>query len=235
MPRRVQSRSLPYNEPKTDYKTTSSHIPLRSPLHCGLFLPLPLSRLSRAMILRAPSALVLRSPSPKASPSGAAYWLRSGLRVPRERARNGSVVAMAAGEANSRPTTGVVFEPFEELKKELDLVPSVPDKSIARQKYSDECEAAINEQIKWVAERCNDIQMADFIEAEFLGKQVNSLNIFIVIRKLLTWEGSFSLNLCTVQVEDIKKISEYVAQLRRVGKEHGKVHSAEDIILHLDW
>ncbi|RWW33408.1 hypothetical protein BHE74_00022163 [Ensete ventricosum] len=206
------------------------------------------------MILRAPSALVLRSPSPKTSPSGAAYWLRSGLRVPRERARNGSVVAMAAGEANSRPTTGVVFEPFEELKKELDLVPSVPDKSIARQKYSDECEAAINEQIKWVAERCNDIQMADFIEAEFLGKQVNSLNIFIVIRKLvlflvciclalltalkcfqLTWEGSFSLNLCTVQVEDIKKISEYVAQLRRVGKEHGKVHSAEDIILHLDW
>lgn len=35
---------------------------------------------------------------------------------------------------------------------------------------------------------------------------------------------------CTVQVEDIKKISEYVAQLRRVGKGHGKIQSAEDII-----
>ena len=60
------------------------------------------------------------------------------------------MVAMAAGETNSRPMTGVVFEPFEELKQELAFVPSVPDKSIARQKYSDECEAAINEQIKWV-------------------------------------------------------------------------------------
>ncbi|THU46366.1 hypothetical protein C4D60_Mb09t04180 [Musa balbisiana] len=194
------------------------------------------------MILGAPSAFFLRSPSAKASPSGAAYWLRSGLRVPRERARNGSVVAMAAGEANSRPITGVVFEPFEELKQELAFVPSVTDKSIARQKYSDECEAAINEQIKFfkessdeerehaeklmeyqnmrggrvklqsimmplnefdhpekgdaLYERCNDIQMADFIESEFLGKQV----------------------------EDIKKISEYVAQLRRVGKGHGEWH-----------
>ncbi|CAL9040736.1 unnamed protein product [Musa banksii] len=294
MPGGVQTRSLPRNQPKTDYKMTSTHIPLRSPLHFGLFfLPLPSSRLSRAMILGAPSALFLRSPSAKASPSGAAYWLRSGLRVPRERARNGSVVAMAAGETNSRPMTGVVFEPFEELKQELAFVPSVPDKSIARQKYSDECEAAINEQINVeysvsyvyhalfayfdrdnvalkglakffkessdeerehadklmeyqnmrggrvklqsimmplnefdhpekgdalhameialslekltnekllnlhkVAERCNDIQMADFIETEFLGKQV----------------------------EDIKKISEYVARLRRVGKGHGVWH-----------
>lgn len=49
---------------------------------------------------------------------------------------------------NSRPLTGVIFEPFEEVKKELDLVPTVPQVSIARQKFSDECEAALNEQIK---------------------------------------------------------------------------------------
>ncbi|KAK6929510.1 Ferritin/DPS protein domain [Dillenia turbinata] len=49
--------------------------------------------------------------------------------------------------ANSKPMTGVVFEPFEEVKKELLLVPTVPQASLARQKYADECEAAINEQI----------------------------------------------------------------------------------------
>ncbi|URD83775.1 hypothetical protein MUK42_02362 [Musa troglodytarum] len=47
-----------------------------------------------------------------------------------------------------------------------------------------------------VAEKCNDAQMADFIESEFLEEQV----------------------------EAIKKISEYVAQLRRVGKGHGVWH-----------
>lgn len=50
--------------------------------------------------------------------------------------------------SNNRPLTGVVFEPFEEVKKELDLVPTVPQASLARQKFVDECEAAINEQIK---------------------------------------------------------------------------------------
>ncbi|RZC11739.1 Ferritin-3, chloroplastic [Glycine soja] len=43
-----------------------------------------------------------------------------------------------------------------------------------------------------VASKSNDAQLSDFIESEFLGEQV----------------------------EAIKKISEYVAQLRRVGKGH---------------
>ena len=46
--------------------------------------------------------------------------------------------------------SGVIFEPFVEVKKELDLVPSMPQVSLARQKFTDESEAAINEQIKWV-------------------------------------------------------------------------------------
>ena len=44
--------------------------------------------------------------------------------------------------------TGVIFEPFEEVKKEFDLVPAGDQVSLARQKYADDCEAAINEQIK---------------------------------------------------------------------------------------
>ncbi|MED6214157.1 Ferritin-3, chloroplastic [Stylosanthes scabra] len=45
-----------------------------------------------------------------------------------------------------------------------------------------------------VASKNNDVQLADFVESEYLGEQV----------------------------EAIKRIAEYVAQLRRVGKGHGK-------------
>lgn len=61
---------------------------------------------------------------------------------------NPGLVVCAMKSGNSRPLTGVVFEPFEEVKKELDLVPTVPQVSLARHKYCDDCEAAINEQIK---------------------------------------------------------------------------------------
>ncbi|KAK9742311.1 hypothetical protein RND81_03G163100 [Saponaria officinalis] len=205
-------------------------------------------------------------------------------------ARN--LVVSAAAESN-RSLTGVIFEPFEEVKKELSMVPNVPQVSLARQKYTDESEAAINEQINveynvsyvyhamfayfdrdnvalkglakffkesseeerehaeklmeyqnkrggkvklqsilmplsefdnaekgdalhamelalslekltnekllnlhHVAEKNNDVQLQEFVEGEFLGEQV----------------------------EAIKKISEYVAQLRRVGKGHGVWH-----------
>ncbi|XP_039062733.1 ferritin-3, chloroplastic-like [Hibiscus syriacus] len=193
-----------------------------------------------------------------------------------------------------------VFEPFEEVKKELDLVPTLAQASLARQKYTDECDASINEQINVeynvsyvyhamfayfdrdnvalkglskffkesnleerehaeklmeyqnkrggkvklqsifmpltefdhvekgdtlyamdlalslekltnekllnlhrVAEQSNDVQLTDFIEGEFLSEQV----------------------------EAIKKISEYVAQLRRVDKGHGVWHF-DQMLLH---
>ncbi|ONK62697.1 uncharacterized protein A4U43_C07F7020 [Asparagus officinalis] len=54
-----------------------------------------------------------------------------------------------------------------------------------------------------VAEQSNDIQMVDFVDSNFLAEQV----------------------------ESIKKISEYVAQLRRVGKGHGVWHF-DQMLLH---
>ncbi|MBA0596343.1 hypothetical protein Goarm_009850 [Gossypium armourianum] len=54
-----------------------------------------------------------------------------------------------------------------------------------------------------VAVRNHDVQLTDFIEGEFLAEQV----------------------------EAIKKISEYVAQLRRVGKGHGVWHF-DQMLLH---
>ncbi|XP_055833589.1 ferritin-2, chloroplastic-like [Solanum dulcamara] len=62
---------------------------------------------------------------------------------------NGLVICASKGSSN-KSLTGVVFEPFEEVKKKLMLVPTVPQVSLARHKYSDQSEAAINEQIKWV-------------------------------------------------------------------------------------
>ncbi|XP_054788425.1 ferritin-3, chloroplastic-like [Prosopis cineraria] len=209
------------------------------------------------------------------------------------------LVLCAYKSGNNRPLTGVVFEPFEEVKKELSLVPDVPQVSLARRNFLDECEAAINEQINVeynvsyvyhamfayfdrdnvalkglakffresseeerghaeklmeyqnkrggrvklqsivmplsefdheekgdglyamelalslekltnekllnlhrVATINNDVQLADFVESEFLGEQV----------------------------EAIKRMSEYVAQLRRVGRGHGVWHFDQTLL-----
>ncbi|KAK8303609.1 hypothetical protein V6Z11_D04G162300 [Gossypium hirsutum] len=208
----------------------------------------------------------------------------------------------ASLETENLALTGVVFQPFEEFKKEDFDIPVTPQVSLARQKYTDDCKAAINEQINVeysvsyvyhslyayfdrdnialkgltklsrnlmkerelfislpglfiilnirggrvklhpilmplsefehaekgdalyavelalsleklineklpslhnVAEQNNDPQVADFIESEFLSEQV----------------------------EAIKKISEYVAQLRLVGKGHGVWHF-DQMLLH---
>ena len=53
----------------------------------------------------------------------------------------------ASNEIVNAPKSGVVFEPFEELKNNAFVVPVAPHVSLARQRYSDECETAINDQI----------------------------------------------------------------------------------------
>lgn len=60
-------------------------------------------------------------------------------------------VAMAKGSAGGA-ITGVIFSPFEELKHkpEVALIPVEADKSLARYKYSEKSQAAVNEQIKCV-------------------------------------------------------------------------------------
>lgn len=227
-----------------------------------------------------------------AASTPASVWL------PVPRGAGPGAVCRAAGKGKE-VLSGVVFQPFEELKGELSLVPQAKDQSLARQKFVDECEAAINEQINVeynasyayhslfayfdrdnvalkgfakffkessdeerdhaeklmkyqnmrggrvrlqsivtpltefdhpekgdalyamelalaleklvneklhnlhsVASRCNDPQLTDFVESEFLEEQV----------------------------EAIKKISEYVAQLRRVGKGHGVWHFDQKLL-----
>ncbi|KAK6120232.1 hypothetical protein DH2020_045923 [Rehmannia glutinosa] len=188
------------------------------------------------------------------SPSSSSF---SGLVFAKK--RDNGFAAGATNETVSLPLTGVVFQPFEEVKNDAYMVPIAPEVSLARQRFSKECEAAINEQINVeycvsyvyhalfayfdrdnvalkglanngtsivlgevnqrktfetsqrkaqkfcspfrntsIADKHNDPQLADFVESEFLEEQV----------------------------EAIKKISEYVAQLRRVGKGHGMISSS---------
>ncbi|KAF0889886.1 hypothetical protein E2562_033856 [Oryza meyeriana var. granulata] len=248
-----------------------------------------------------PPRVASSSPAAAAVPptqlAGAAVTPAS-VRLPVPRGARAATVCMAAGKGKE-VLSGVLFQPFEELKGELSLVPQAKDQSLARQKFVDECEAAINEQINVeynasyayhslfayfdrdnvalkgfakffkessdeerehaeklmkyqnmrggrvrlqsivtpltefdhpekgdalyamelalaleklvneklhnlhsVASRCNDPQLTDFIESEFLEEQV----------------------------EAIKKISEYVAQLRRVGKGHGVWHFDQKLL-----
>ncbi|XP_050387727.1 ferritin-4, chloroplastic-like [Argentina anserina] len=217
-------------------------------------------------------------------------------------ARNdiGSVVCAAAKSASNRPLTGVVFEPFEEVKKELDLVPTLPQVSLARQKYSEDSEAAINEQInveynvsyvyhamyayfdrdnvalrglakffkesseeeRGHAEKLMEYQnkrggrvklqsilmpVSEFDHAE-KGDALYAMELALSLEKL-TNEKLLNLHhvadknkdvqlsdfveseFLAEQVEAIKKISEYVAQLRRVGKGHGVWHF-DQMLLH---
>lgn len=102
------------------------------------------------MLLKAAPAFGLLN-SHGENPSGLFSSASSSVSIKNFEGRNGNgFVVCAAKHSNSKPLTGVVFQPFEEVKKELMLVPSVPQDSLARHKYADECEAAINEQIKWV-------------------------------------------------------------------------------------
>ncbi|PPR82759.1 hypothetical protein GOBAR_AA37955 [Gossypium barbadense] len=81
----------------------------------------------------------------------------------------GSAVVFASKGSENKPLTGVAFEPFEEVKKELNLVPTLPQVSLARQKFSEECEAAINQQIKFF----NELSLRDRGQVEKLMRYQN--------------------------------------------------------------
>nr|ACU20412.1 unknown [Glycine max] len=51
----------------------------------------------------------------------------------------------AAASNAPAPLAGVIFEPFQELKKDYLAVPIAHNVSLARQNYADESESAINE------------------------------------------------------------------------------------------
>ncbi|CAI0424148.1 unnamed protein product [Linum tenue] len=207
--------------------------------------------------------------------------------------RSSSLVAFAKiGEVNSA-LTGLVFQPFEEVKREEFMVPISPQVSLSRQNYLDECEAAINEQInveynasyiyhslyayfdrdnvalKGFAKFFKESSEEEREHAEKLmeyqnvrggrvklhsilmppsefehvekGDALYAMELALSLEKL-TNEKLLSLHSVAArnndpqmaefiereflneQVESIKKISDYVTQLRLVGKGHGVWH-----------
>ncbi|XP_073140548.1 ferritin-4, chloroplastic-like [Henckelia pumila] len=227
------------------------------------------------------------------SSSSAASQFNGGA-APHSRRRSlGGLVTNAAKEANKHSILDVVFEPFEEVKKELLLVPTLPQASLTRHEYSDFCEDAINDHInveynvsyvyhamfayfdrdnvalKGLAKFFKESSIEEREHAEKLmeyqnkrGGQVQLRSVMMPISNydhlekgdaLYAMELALSLEKLTnkkllklhkvadenndsqladfleseflaEQVESIKKISEYVAQLRRVGSGHGVWH-----------
>ncbi|XP_073297658.1 ferritin-2, chloroplastic-like [Primulina huaijiensis] len=230
----------------------------------------------------------------KSESLSALFSSASSFAISNKRSGNGNeCVVCASKQANNKPLTCVVFEPFEEVKKELMLMPTVPQASLARQKYADGSEAAVNEQInveynvsyvyhamyayfdrdnvalKGLAKFFKESSEEEREHAEKFMKYQNKRGGKVKLQSILMPLSEFDhaekgdalyamelalslekltneklLNLHAVathnndvqltdfieteflaeQVESIKKISEYVAQLRRVGKGHGVWH-----------
>ncbi|KAL8119801.1 ferritin-2, chloroplastic-like [Apium graveolens] len=207
---------------------------------------------------------------------------------------NGLVVVCSASKhASNKALTGLVFEPFEQVKKELMLVPAAPHLYLARHNYSHHSESAINHQInveynlsyvyhamfayfdrhnvalkglarffressaeeREQAEKFMEYQnkcggkvklqsiimpLSEFEDAE-KGDALHAMELALSLQKL-TNEKLHHVHKVAVknndaqmadfvqnrylrhQVKVIKRISEYVAQLRRVGKGHGVWH-----------
>ncbi|KAM7264930.1 hypothetical protein ACFE04_002613 [Oxalis oulophora] len=188
---------------------------------------------------------------------------------------------------------GVLFEPFEEVKRDTFVVPITSNVSLARHNYLDQCEAAINEQInveysasyvyhsmyayfdrdnvalKGLAKFFKESSEEERGHAEKFMAYQNLRGGRVKLHSLLNTPSEFEnvvkgdalyamelalsleklvneklLNLHNVadrmndvqtteflkreflseQVEAIKKISDYVTQLRRIGKGHGIWH-----------
>ncbi|KAM2566967.1 hypothetical protein TB1_009408 [Malus domestica] len=198
--------------------------------------------------------------------------------------------------------TGVVFQPFEEVKNDAFVVPVSPQVSLARQRYTEESEAAINEQInveynvsyvyhalfayfdrdnvalKGLAKFFKESSEEEREHAEKLMEYQNKRGGRVKLHSVIAAPTEFDhaekgdalyamelalslekltneklLNLHKVgdqnndpqlmdfieseflaeQVEAIKKIADYVTQLRRVGKGHGVWHF-DQYLLHED-
>lgn len=223
--------------------------------------------------------------------SGSSSASFSGLVLARK--RDNGFAAAVSSEAVAQPLNGVVFEPFEEVKKDELMVPLTLDASLARQKYSKECESAVNEQInveycvsyvyhalyayfdrdnvalKGLAKFFKEASLEEREHAEKLmeyqnkrggkvklhalqmpptefdnadkGDALHAMELALSLEKL-TNEKLLKLHSVAdsnndpqladfveseylgEQVEAIKKVSEYVAQLRRVGQGHGVWH-----------
>lgn len=223
----------------------------------------------------------------------------SSLNLSKEGDRKKDLKVFAASANAPTTLTGVIFEPFEEVKKDILAVPIAHNVSLARQNFQDESESAINEQInveynvsyvyhslfayfdrdnvalKGLAKFFKESSEEEREHAEKLIKYQNIRGGRVVLYPIVSPPSEFDhvekgdalyamelalsleklvneklLNLHSVadrnndpqladfiesefldeQVQSIKKISEYVTQLRLVGKGHGVWHFDQSLL-----
>jgi ferritin heavy chain len=217
----------------------------------------------------------------------------SGVRYEKFRNRSSAVVSSAVKSGGEVALAGVLFEPFEEVKRDAFVVPISPQASLARQNYQDECESGINEQInveysasyvyhamyayfdrdnvalkglakffkesseeeREHAEKLMEYQNvrggrvklhsilhppSEFEHAE-KGDALYAMELALSLEKLVNEKllklhcvadqnkdvqmtDFIETEFLSEQVESIQKISDYVTQLRMVGKGHGVWH-----------
>ncbi|KAF5941020.1 hypothetical protein HYC85_022187 [Camellia sinensis] len=213
--------------------------------------------------------------------------------------KRGYGFVVSASTETSLAQTGVIFKPFEEVKKEDFMIPISRQISLARQRYQDECEAAINEQInveynvsyvyhamyayfdrdnvalkglaKFFKESSDEERehaekfmkyqnirggrvklhsilatLSEFEHAE-KGDALYAMELALSLEKLtneklLSLHGVAAQNndpqmtefiereFLAEQVEAIKKIADFVTQLRLVGKGHGVWHFDQKLL-----
>uniref|UniRef100_A0A1J3DQU4 Ferritin n=1 Tax=Noccaea caerulescens TaxID=107243 RepID=A0A1J3DQU4_NOCCA len=209
------------------------------------------------------------------------------------------VVAAATVDTNNMPMTGVVFQPFEEVKKADLAIPITSHVSLARQRLADASEAAINEQInveynvsyvyhsmyayfdrdnvalqglaKFFKESSEEERGHAEKFMEYQNKRGGRVKLHPIVSPISEFEHGEKgdalyamelalslekltneklLNLHSVatenndpqlvdfveseflgeQIEAIKKISDYITQLRMVGKGHGVWHFDQKLL-----
>uniref|UniRef100_A0A0C9QQB5 Ferritin n=1 Tax=Wollemia nobilis TaxID=56998 RepID=A0A0C9QQB5_9CONI len=204
-----------------------------------------------------------------------------------------SSIRAMADDVKQSTLSGIVFEPFVEVQHELAVMSQAHSQSLARQKYSDPCEAELNGQInveynvsyvyhalfaffdrdnvalpgfakffkdfsdeerehaemlmKYQNMRGGKVKMYSMLmpvmefDNDYKGDALHAMELALSLEKLTNEkllylhsvaqeandaqmmdfiEGS----LLTEQVKTIKQVSDYVAQLRRIGKGHGVWH-----------
>ncbi|EPS63486.1 ferritin, partial [Genlisea aurea] len=215
------------------------------------------------------------------------------------RSVNGVFITRASAEYSGLTLTGVLFQPFEEVTKDELAVPETLVVSLARQRYTEQSEAAINEQInveysvsyvyhslyayfdrdnvalkgfaKFFKEASKEEREHAEKLMEYQNKRGGRVKLYSILlpptefdhaekgEALYAMELALSMEKLTnekllrlhsvacsnndpqltdfiesefldEQVESIRKISEYVAQLRRVGKGHGVWHFDQKLL-----
>ena len=97
-----------------------------------------------SVTMPAAASLVARSGAAGSFSASRSVVVRTGAQ------RGAAAVRAFSNDVSTKAVTGVVFEPFSEVQDQLVKVSTSPQlESLARQRFSPSCEAAINDQIKY--------------------------------------------------------------------------------------